>query len=99
MDLFESLVELWHIGKLGNLIMQKVKREAILIETEEGAIYVPRPQSMSMGMKRDFWIKSLLKKQPVIVSPGLWKQLKEQFVVKRLVEYDTGTWEVLVEKR
>ena len=70
-------------------------RQTRFIEDDRGKIYLPRPSSWLSGMLRHRWVKHTLKKKPSIAGPEYWCKLGNKHDVKRLFEYEDGTWEII----
>jgi len=52
---------------------------------------------MFIGLARHQWFERLVGQKPSIASPDFWEILWAQYGVKKLVEYEDGTWEILEE--
>ena len=74
---------------------KKLKRQTRLITDGQGNIYLPRPSGWLSGMLRHRWVKRTLNRQPHIASPKRWCELGRQYRVRRLFEYNDGTWEII----
>ena len=74
----------------------KVKRETNFIN-DGISCFLPRPSGVFTGLARHQWFEKLVGKKPSIASPDFWDILWAQYGIKKLVEYEDGTWEILEE--
>lgn len=77
-------------------MLVKVKTETNFIDTGN-SFFLPRPSGMFKGMARHQWFERLVGQKPSIASPDTWDVLWAQYGLKKLVEYEDGTWEILEE--
>ena len=73
----------------------KIKYETLYIEDRVGKVWLPRPSSWIPGVLRHRWVEHTLKKKPTIAGPANWLRFEKEHGVKKLVEYEDGTWEII----
>ena len=72
----------------------RIIKEAHLIKTSEGQLYIQRPSSWINGLARHHWVALHLKQKASIVSPERWSSLKALHETVTLVEYEDGSVKV-----
>lgn len=73
----------------------RIIKEAQLIKTSEGQLYIQRPSSWINGLARHHWVRLHLKQKAGIVSPERWSSLKVLHETLTLVEYEDGSVEFI----
>tara|TARA_A100001015_G_C14770147_1_gene624902 strand:- start:588 stop:833 length:246 start_codon:yes stop_codon:yes gene_type:complete len=74
---------------------KKLKRQTRIIVDGEGKVHLPRPSSWFSGYARSRWVERLLNKRSFIAGPRRWCELGREYRVRRLFEYNDGTWEII----